>query len=285
MAASTSNLYYGGTTIAAFNNWAGALMAALSAAGWVQTSDTGQTNFSTTTTLPTGSGTYQVWKMADSLASSFPVYMRIDASHSNNQPTLQFQLGTGSNGAGTLSNATITNSGSTGTSDNTTTTYPCYFSGTTSSFRACFYPTTNNEMAFAVERSKNSDGSDSSKFVVMFNNFNGNNRLWILPNPTIAQPDGTSMTSMPFPDTNATSLMVGNEIGVMPIIPVFGIVGSPMMGVAIGKMNDFQNQQQFTMTAFGASHNYIAMNPGSSGNLRNFGGNGQYDKCLIMLYE
>jgi hypothetical protein len=60
--------------------WINEIHNSLIAFGWIRTSDTGQIDFSTVT-RPTTTNTYQgyaVYRMADSLQATCPVYIRID---------------------------------------------------------------------------------------------------------------------------------------------------------------------------------------------------------------
>lgn len=90
---------------AGFRAWGLELSGRLATAGLVQTADTGQINW-TTATRP-GSNAYagyEVWRFNDALQSSAPVFIRLEYGTSNNTgtPALRVTVGTGSNGAGTM---------------------------------------------------------------------------------------------------------------------------------------------------------------------------------------
>jgi hypothetical protein len=90
---------------AAFRAWGSELSGRLATAGLVQTADTGQINW-TTVTRPgalTYAG-YEIWRFDDALQSAAPVFLKIEYGTSNNAtgPAMRITVGTGTNGAGTL---------------------------------------------------------------------------------------------------------------------------------------------------------------------------------------
>lgn len=94
------------TDDATFRAWGLQLSTALAAAGLVQTSDTGQVNWTTVTrpaAINTNAG-YEIWRFNDTWQSAHPIFLRIDYGTSSNvlYPRMQFQLGAGSNGSGTI---------------------------------------------------------------------------------------------------------------------------------------------------------------------------------------
>src|SRR5262245_52043536 len=109
----TTTLILANDTDAHFRAWPQWIHDKLSAAGWVQTSDTGQIDL-TTVVKPAAVSTsqgYEIWRMADSLQATFPVFMKLEygsGASSANNPQIWITLGTGSNGSGTLTGNTTT---------------------------------------------------------------------------------------------------------------------------------------------------------------------------------
>lgn len=96
---------------ATFREWGSEFNTKLAAAGLVQTSDTGQINWTTVTRPGTNTDAgYEVWKLNDSLFSTAPIYIRFDygTSGSATQPSIKATVGTGTNGAGTLTGTALT---------------------------------------------------------------------------------------------------------------------------------------------------------------------------------
>lgn len=110
MAASTSTLVLDSSTDTAFRAFVNTISTAISTAGMVQTADTGQIN-PATVTHPTATATsqgYQIWRFNDSLQAAAPVYMKIEyGSATSAGPGLWFTVGTGSDGAGNITNNNI----------------------------------------------------------------------------------------------------------------------------------------------------------------------------------
>jgi len=105
------------STDAQFRAWASAIHNALSAVGLVNTSDTGQINLATVTNPGANtSGGYEIWRFNDANQSNDPIYFKIEygCGTTTSRPSLRWTFGTGSNGSGTISNASsqiIVNSG------------------------------------------------------------------------------------------------------------------------------------------------------------------------------
>lgn len=71
------------------------------AAGLIQTADTGQVNL---TTANANVGGYQIWKINDSLATTYPIFVKINLFFQySSYYTMQITVGTGSDGAGNIS--------------------------------------------------------------------------------------------------------------------------------------------------------------------------------------
>lgn len=94
------------STDASFRAWGSALSAALDAAGFPKTADTGQVNWATVT-HPVSSNTttgYEVRRFNDALQATAPVFFKIEYGMytTSAAPSLWFTIGTGSDGAGTI---------------------------------------------------------------------------------------------------------------------------------------------------------------------------------------
>lgn len=84
--------------------WVNQIRAALSAVGLVQTSDTGQINVATFSASASTWPGYEMWRFTDAAQATDPLFLKIAYGRSNTNSgwSLQFQVGQGSNGAGTL---------------------------------------------------------------------------------------------------------------------------------------------------------------------------------------
>lgn len=85
---------------AGFRAWGSEFNAKLAAVGLVQTTDTGQVNWTTVTRPVAGVATaYEIWKFID---SSIYVKVLYGTGSTTSSPRVDFQTGSGSNGSGTL---------------------------------------------------------------------------------------------------------------------------------------------------------------------------------------
>lgn len=103
------------TSDAGFRNWAGKLHQAFLDVGLVQTSDTGQADF-TTATRPTATGSgeayvYKIYRFDDSMQATCPVFLRVEYGSytgTTQQAVMRIGIGEGTDGAGALRGNTAT---------------------------------------------------------------------------------------------------------------------------------------------------------------------------------
>lgn len=161
-------------TNAGYRAWGSAISAAIATAGWTQTADTGQVNWTTMTAPSTGATTtYEIWKMADSLQATDPCFLRLSYSQtSSNGPRIFCNVGTATDGAGTITSAANTGVSVTGNNDmfnNVTTPPPAavahnsYVNGDTGSLVLFLHPVANGISTsgglLVIERRRNVDGT------------------------------------------------------------------------------------------------------------------------------
>lgn len=101
------------TANAGFREWVKMLQKALEECGIVKTADTGQINTETVET-PASNNTYSgynIWRFNDANQATEPVYFKLEYGRSGTAsiPKLRWTVGTGSNGSGTISNASNAN--------------------------------------------------------------------------------------------------------------------------------------------------------------------------------
>jgi hypothetical protein len=121
---------------ATFREWGSELAGYLAAAGLVQTADTGQINWATVTRPGINTdGGYEIWRMDDAAQGTAPVYFRIGygTEASADGPRIRITVGTGTNGAGTItgiaSSARQINENNGQTTDTTRQSYLCVNEG------------------------------------------------------------------------------------------------------------------------------------------------------------
>nr|WP_320132325.1 hypothetical protein [uncultured Holophaga sp.] len=150
------------SSVSYFNTWGAWIHAALATAGL---SCVYQSATWGSVAVPTAATTYvltEVWAFTDSLQSTLPVYIQIKYGSGTgvNYPGLTLQVGTGTDGSGNLSGVTSAVTALTGDAVNTTG-LPSFISGDTN--RVCgMLWVTGSLMVFAIERTHDSSGSDTS---------------------------------------------------------------------------------------------------------------------------
>ena len=159
---------------ASFRVWGSALDGTFTTFGWVRTADTGQVNWATVLkpTLASTATGYSIFTMSDSLQATYPVFIKIEYGDTPTvgYPGIWITVGTGSDGAGTLTNI-IRSRTAIGTAGSTATTYPCYASGANNRYCCILWPassTSNSCIGIAIERTKDSSGVDTGDGIMLF---------------------------------------------------------------------------------------------------------------------
>lgn len=171
MAVSSVDLFGVNTTDAQFRDWGSSLSAQLAALGLVQTGDTGQINW-TTVTRPLAVNTfqgYEIWRFNDALQATAPMFLKIEYGSGNaaaSAPGLRIQIGSSSNGTGTIGGQLSCQARINSNSSSAATPYACKFSGATNRIAvAMFITDLSNSMPFffSIERSKDTSGNDTGE--------------------------------------------------------------------------------------------------------------------------
>lgn len=123
---------------AAFREWGSELNTKMALVGLIQTADTGQINWVTVTrpSANTDAG-YEIWRFDDSLQGTAPIYFKLyfGAGGNISIPRMRVQVGSGSNGSGTITGtftavgAQTIGGGTTATTDTLRTSYMCCLDG------------------------------------------------------------------------------------------------------------------------------------------------------------
>jgi len=99
------------TTDASFRLWGKGISDALAAIGLVQTADSGQINWATVATPPSGSTFqgYEIWRMNDTQQATAPIFFKLEYGSGTTaaRPAMRFTWGTSSNGSGTITGTVI----------------------------------------------------------------------------------------------------------------------------------------------------------------------------------
>ena len=273
MSNTSFNTTMSGTTDVAFRSWGSSISTALAAVGLVQTSDTGQINW-TTVSKPSGATTtagYEIWRFNDAAQSTTPIFLKLSygtGSAGNTTTRLLVEIGSASNGSGTLS----------GLGSGTTYTFngDASASGWTwgasdgSGFVFCHMVTSANGGAacnvVAVDRLRNADGTPSGDGLLVVQKGGSSSAVTSYihnRNASVFSSIGSN-SLFPAPASNsAGSLLQANgEVMISPhvvLLPSLGVYYSKMLlsypRADIGSFGDL------TVNHLGAARKYRSVGP------------------------
>lgn len=273
MATRTSTAFYPSNTTNAIRDWAQFVEDTLvTTGGWVVTSDTGQTLPSALVT-PGATNTkagYRIYRMADTLQSTSPVFIRIDFGSSPSgaaTPGIWIIIGTGSNGSGTITGQ-VFNTGAAnalcycgGTS--TTLGNLCFGSATTSRVTLAMFVYSSNTYvwAFGIERSKDASGADTgagllfsyTDSVVGTGVLNASNYLILAGG---SQPSKEGGMNYIITSKNPSETFAPGDIGAGVVMHFKGLVQQPGMNFMITNANDVADGGSFSLSMYGATRTY-----------------------------
>lgn len=292
MATSTANCVAQASTTGTIRPHVAFVEALLTAAGWVQTADTGQT---ASASFPAATGTltvagYQIWRMNDALQGTAPVFVKIEFGSGSvtNSLGMWFTIGTGSNGTGTITGIIGGNRFSVASQGQSATLFPCYGSGSTSRLSALHCYTTATvqvSMAWGIERTKDAAGADTNAGVI-FNSvvgapgtLQGHQYLPFAGTVRAAQTNPT----IPIGSAALGTLVDGANVGLLPIFPM----------AQIGPLEQGLNFAIYFGTDIAANTDISATVKGSARTYKTFGtpfswgaANQNYtSSCFAMRYE
>jgi hypothetical protein len=148
-----------------FRAWGQQLSNAIATAGLVRTADSGQVNWATVT-APVGANTmagYEIYRFNDALQSTAPIFIKMEygCGTAVGHPQVWITVGTGTNGAGTitgLASARFAKT-TTGTTASTVNTYVCNPGGSTFVLVLGAGSNINCHNAIVVDRTRDANGA------------------------------------------------------------------------------------------------------------------------------
>lgn len=203
---------------AGFRAWGSELNTKLTAAGLVNTADTGQINWTTVTRASAGNKAgYEIWRFADST-----LYLKIEygtASGGAGNPGLWITTGTGSNGSGTLTGqlSTTATCHANTAPVSTSTSYTSYIGRTADHLALCWKfnaATGSFPMAFfAVGKTVDNTGAATTTGYSQWT-LGGTGLLTLQPVRTTATAvtyNGTTANYVAMPGDQSTALVSGTD--------------------------------------------------------------------------
>jgi hypothetical protein len=283
MATSTSNLPAYFNNAADFQTWCAGIIAALTTGGGslTQTTDTGQINTGTVaapSVSQTASG-YAIFKFNDALQATSPVFIKMEfgSAYTVTTPSMWVTIGTGTNGAGTLTGATTTRQMFASTSAKSAgVTLPTYVQGDGGGFviASAYDSTAPGPMMFcAVDRTCDGTGAATSDgiFQITSGQAGGNSvnssaqciASGNTSNQVTANSQGQSV-AWASPDFSTPIMgggfrLIGLNIGVVPAMVMCGQLRF-LKRFVFYNVNDMAGSAvPVSITNLGAAHTYLLM--------------------------
>lgn len=271
MATNQSFLLFDNTSDPNFRSWGSAVSAIFDSAGWTKTSDTGQVNWTTVTTPASGSWVYEIRQPAsDPLqtgATAYYIKVEYGTKTTAQTPNMRLTIGTGTNGSGTLTGFVagpfnILNN-SAATTGLGLATFECDFSWDSSRFVALMWRTTLNAAAigvFMIERTKNTDGTDSSDGVTLLIGYAPSADSGRQQSIIFGKGLGNVSNGPIFLRNNLLSGSTdnfANSIPISPVYPTYGKFGNPHTGIATAWGSDVAEGEIMTTLLYGATRTYL----------------------------
>lgn len=251
------------STLANFKAWAQIISNAIASFGWTQSADSGQVNWSSIATVPTANTwVYEIWKSADTLSATNPIFLKIEYGNVSATPSIAVTVGSGSNGTGTLTNAATRNLLTiTLPANSTTTLFECDLSGSTSRFAFTMWRGLPLPTFFSVERSHDTNGNETGSYVTYLNAGTALLTPFCYQQSIYPSSAGGPLFyekfGMTFHTANASSVNVGNAIVAVPFWPLVGKIDNPLLGAVCVKDADIADGLIFTVNIYSAIHTYI----------------------------
>ena len=272
MATATVSRIYDNATDNNFKGWAQEISVQLAAFGWVKTSDTGQIDWNTVS-RPTAANNavgYEIWRMDDALQSTAPVFLKIEygsGASSATQPGIWLQLGTATNGAGTLGGTTTTRA-QLSSNGNSNIAQVMKFSGAPNRFCCALAPEFNNAasmIAFGIERLHNDAGADVDTGVALFGIANTATKFQaVMPKAGLGAAPAQENVLGAITPQSASSVR-GTRFGLYPVFPFLGEMLNPLRNAVVYFNNEITAGLNITATHYGAAQVFYPVG-GASGN-------------------
>jgi hypothetical protein len=275
MATTTTNTAPDNSTDANFRAWGSGVSAALATLGLIQTGDTGQINWTTVThpTLTNTSQGYEIWRLNDALQSTAPFFLKLEygSGAGANQPGIWITTGTGSNGAGSLTNPSTRFQIASNT--NSLTTFTSFFAGDSGGFAMMLFgtATTNSQpVFFCIDRSKSVTGSDTGTYLSVTwsasqNTSNNVGFFMHLANgTTVVETSNGTGANIPGPLTTLSNTQASGNIALIPVLPCLGFFNYPLRRVISGKAQDWTNGDTPAISLYpGITDSYLVFKVGA----------------------
>lgn len=212
--------------------WVQAIHDALTALGFVQTTDTGQIDLATVITPETShtKAGYEIWRFTDVLQSTAPIFFRIDYGTAGvTTPQMWVTVGTGSNGAGAISGVLIPESRTGGNSSGSSTVAGVGYASSGDGSMLALFPFVDFASSaplaavpgFIIDRSRDASGQPTADGVI------------VAVRGTTTTPVSLTTTATPseLPTLTAAAYATGGaDVGAIPVLLPYRLNGVVLAG-------------------------------------------------------
>lgn len=250
--------------------------------GWTVTSDTGQTAISSLTAPSTALTTagYRVYSMSDG-GQAMKMKVEFGTGTSATYPCIWVTIGSGSDGAGTLTGVIFNRTYIQASAGTTTNQGPAYGSAATNRACFCLWATaTTYSMWFLVERTRDANGNGDATGIIVAWGSNQTHYSQYCPfsGPIVGTPESGLHVLL---STNDPSSVNGN-FGIAIPFPMYGFAQRPGISCAVANSNDVSALSQVTISVYGTNRTYQQV---SGPSYLAVGGNNRPLNKLGLLYE
>lgn len=275
MATATGNYPMDNSSLANFQAWTTPIFNAFIAFGWLQTADTGQAA-NPPAAVPSNAYAYWVFQANDTQAATSPIFVKVEIGYSATSPRIRLTVGTASNGSGTITGQTVSSapwdmcapsSYSSLGANQGGVTFPCYFSGDAGEFRMYIWQSTTiySGLLFVIERSKDSTGNKTAEYftvlAVASASYAASTAFRAQQTITPAGPGNLDSGFLTVPLTSGSNTGAAfGTVAALPIFPVIGKCGNPLLGLMSACANDISDGVVCTVNnMYGGTHSIVSV--------------------------
>jgi len=285
------------TNDAEFQSWANGVSQAFNAL-LTKTSDTGQLTPPITAAKPTSTNTYvgyEIFRFNDAYQSTYPVFLKVQYGHGGdiNRPAVAIQMGTGSNGSGTITNGKLgpdTHMSNNTASDTRVMEHAACFKDGAFWIAWAVTDQTNGSCShfYHIERMRNPDGTpkpgvwigrvQQSSGSATQNYFSG------VPE-TLSPQHVSGEWPIMYPASSGDFLSVGGDVPLFPIEPFLGRRQPPCLGMCGVRMEDVGQGVVMQTTLLGATRLFRRITGSHLSNASSYGKGTHNNKAMAGRWE
>lgn len=251
---------------AVFRTWGSGVDGTFTTLGWVQTSDTGQINW-TTVAAPSGSNTamgYSIFRMNDTLQATKPVFIKVEygTSGSVSWPSMWLTIGTGSDGSGTITGISWTRTQIAGWNNSASIAFPSYFSGDSGRYCCALFTGEGSnyyQIGFSIERTRDSSGTinNTGLLVCTLPHYNSG----ASPKSQYIPFTGTAPSAYSAINCITTNTVIGitasgNNVNLYPIKTWTPGESDPLTNLFVYYYPDLSKYQNYSVPIYGGTFTY-----------------------------